>query len=1365
MSLLVALMFLVSPMAAMAGEEAHEEPLRSNDGPDAMSRATKATSYLTEDATFLRIGNEHFELGFNKTAGVGLDEIIDKSTGLDLRSDKVAPPLLFMIFYWNGTGIALGLNWDTPTIAISTETGADFARATVTFTNISGYNINVTFVVTVKDGERLAKMRLAVQNDEAFVIKSVIFPIVWGLGQIGQQHDDDAVFFPMGDGVLLHDPLSDLSGLYLSGKYPGDASIQLMLHYDKDEAGLYMATQDTEGYPKELQLAAMEWAATDHMVALDRLFVPEYEGNDLTMDYDAVIGTFNGDWYKAAAMYKEWAETTPFVSGGKVFEDKDVPEWFRNTSIIQMVNRDDPDVEIQSLDTIVSVTKAFSDMTGLNTTVMIHGWEGNGAWVGPYYYPPAEGETVFEDAMGSLADDGNRGFTYISGSVWRITREDIGYADHDLFNSTGLAWVALNETGEPTYDPFYESLGWHSARMDPMTDFWHDMVVDNALESVRLGVQVVQVDEFPIGTIYPCYNSSHGHPAGYSKNISAAFRSILTDIRTDGRAMDPDFVMSMEEPSEFYLPYMDTYVSRDNAPEALLYGGFVDQHGDNAEFIPFFSYVYHEHVTSFGEHLQMATSYPIEFYDSIARGLGRTFIQGEIQNAIGSPEGDMRPGLVELYDHTAVATATYGNRYLIEGEPLVPVDIDVPDEEVRWYNYFQGAEGTPVHEPVVLNSAWRADDGDVALAFVNWDRSTHEFDVEVPQYDLPEGNHTILLTRNGEVEVAVPRTELPVSITLTLEENDVVLLEVTDMADLSVDDDDLGLDVGTLLTNEEVLVNLTVQNTGTLDAGPFEVSFFMNGSGMSQPEQFGDDQEVPALAVDQEVTVGVLWNTTGLLGEYDLSALVDVTGNVTEIFESNNTALRNVTVEPRPRSDILVRVVDNGTDAPLNDTSLELWQYFGIDPVYVTQNRTNASGGAGFYQVVKGIYQLRAEREGYHPSNISFDVPEGEVVDVEARMDMIPLPPPPPETLVYGFVVDNSTNIRINEANVTIFDLDDQSVVAYAVTNITGEYSITNVSAGNYTITASKYGYFVLPLNLTIPFNYSHVRVDFELVPDIPAPTTGNLTGYITDRETGDPIAGAYVMTYNPYVMVQTDDDGLYLIRDLNEGIYLLMAWMDGYVTETRDVSIVAGMTKTLNITLGKEPGPPPPPTITGNVTDEGGNPIAGARVVRINSPNPFNGTTDENGYFRFENISVGTYVFRVHADGYISALSIPVTVTWNETKSVNITLKKMDEPKPPDNDGIILAGLAGDIVMVLLVSLVFVVVILIAYVLGKRFRKGKGPKPEEEKEEAEGTLDKDEKVPEETAGASTTPVEAPATEEKGPEGDEGPVERDDAEE
>jgi uncharacterized protein DUF6259 len=739
--------------------------------------------YTYEDDEKILIGNSHIEIVFDKTLGGGIDQIIDKFSGIDLRPDKEAPPMLYLIYFWNGTAIEGVLQWDAFEKTYTTESGEDYAKITIIHNNLKGYDIHAVITAIIYDDSQTVNLRLSITNNEDFIIKEVFFPWVWGLGQIGSDASDDTFLYPVGDGVLLHNPISYIDSLYLSGDfYPASISMQMMSYYDKNEAGLYLASYDTEGNPKKFTFGGLSWAEIQHLAVFFELFTPEYPGNDFSMEYDTVIGTFNGDWYKAADIYKEWTLSTPFVSGGKIFEEKDTPDWYGSTSMIQLVSRDNPDEPYLSLDEIVKLTEEYADTTQLDTSVLIIGWEKDGAWVGPYYYPPVEGEEVFENAMTRLQNEGNHGFTYITGSVWRITRDDIGYSDYDIFHQKGLPWVALKEDLTPLYDIFYESIGWHSSRMCPMTDFWHELQVHNAVEGARLGVDIIQIDEFPISTMYPCYNASHNHPIGYSKEISYAWRSILQDIRDQGRALNKNLILSMEEPCEFYIPYMDTYVSRDSAPEVLIFAGLVDTYGNDAEFIPLFSYVYHEYILPFGEAVGMDADQPEILYNQMARSVARTYTQGEIIKIGGTTRDKWVMDIFELFKRTATATTTYAKPYVLEGELLIPPDIEVPLIEIQWYNYFANDLGTPFLEPAISHGAWLSDSNAVGLVFANWYTQNVEFDVTLPSYHL-HGSYALVETRNNDRVIIQPDVSLPTTITLSMNQNDVLLIETAATVD------------------------------------------------------------------------------------------------------------------------------------------------------------------------------------------------------------------------------------------------------------------------------------------------------------------------------------------------------------------------------------------------------------------------------------------------------------------------------------------------------------------------------------------------------------------------------------------------------
>lgn len=740
---------------------------------------TNDESYINETENSIYIGNNFLELSFDKTYHGGFDSLIDKQTGIDLRPDKQPIPTLYLMFFYNGSASEGALQWQAYNTEYITETTSTYAKLIIQNTNLKGYDIHTTTTITIHKDTPYAEMRLHIENNEDFIIETILFPIIWGLGQIGSDASDDTLFYPGGDGLLLHDPLSKIDTLHVAGDiYPGTLSIQLLCHYDKDETGLYFASYDTEGNPKKINYGPMEWDGTNHLATSYELYIPENPGNDFSMNYDIIVGTFQGDWYKAAEMYKQWAETTPFVSKGKIGEGKDTPEWFLNTQIIQLLNIPEPETTVYTLDEIVEITDQYTENTGIDTTVLIIGWEKNGAWIGPDYYPPIEGEQAFKKGMNDLKNDGNHGFIYNSGTVWRITRNDMGYADYEYFNTTGKPWAAYTKEGIPHYDPFYATLGWHCARMDPMTEFWHDMVVDNALEAAKLGVDVLQIDEFPIGAIYPCYNTEHGHPIGYSAEISDAYCSILDDIRTQCRDINPDFIISIEEPCEYYIPYIDTYVSRDNSPESLLYQAIVETYGESAEFIPFFSYVYHEYITSFGEGMGIDEDYATYFYNQMARSIARMFTSGEIIKAGGSREESWNMDLFELYQQTAQATTSYAKEYLLYGKPVTPPEITVPTKKIEWYNMFSDQLGTPIYEPVIFHSAWRADDQTKAYIFTNWDTTTHEFTVSIEDELDTYETYAVATTRNGEKTYIYANTTLPKTITLSLDQNDIVLIEL-----------------------------------------------------------------------------------------------------------------------------------------------------------------------------------------------------------------------------------------------------------------------------------------------------------------------------------------------------------------------------------------------------------------------------------------------------------------------------------------------------------------------------------------------------------------------------------------------------------
>jgi hypothetical protein len=95
-------------------------------------------------------------------------------------------------------------------------------------------------------------------------------------------------------------------------------------------------------------------------------------------------------------------------------------------------------------------------------------------------------------------------------------------------------------------------------------------------------------------------------------------------------------------------------------------------------------------------------------------------------------------------------------------------------------------------------------------------------------------------------------------------------------------------------------------------------------------------------------------------------------------------------------------------------------------------------------------------------------------------------------------------------------------------------------------------------------------------------PTTGTILGKVTDKLTGDPIAGATVTTDPSTQTKTTGSNGNYIISDVNPGTYIVTAEAEGYEPNSSDpVRVEAGDEKTVNIELVEEGADTEPPEIT----------------------------------------------------------------------------------------------------------------------------------------------------------------------------------------
>lgn len=149
---------------------------------------------------------------------------------------------------------------------------------------------------------------------------------------------------------------------------------------------------------------------------------------------------------------------------------------------------------------------------------------------------------------------------------------------------------------------------------------------------------------------------------------------------------------------------------------------------------------------------------------------------------------------------------------------------------------------------------------------------------------------------------------------------------------------------------------------------------------------------------------------------------------------------------------------------------------------------------------------------------------------------------------------------------------------------------------------------------------------------------TGSVTGFVTDQ-VGTRIPSATISAISgPSAGAQTSSaaNGSYTLTGLVAGNYTLRATANGFQSQARTVTVVAGSTSRLDFSLPSNQ--PVAGVLTGTITrTDTREPVPGAEV-QISRGAGFPAVvlqTDANGVYRLENLETGSYLVEVDRDGF----------------------------------------------------------------------------------------------------------------------------------
>ncbi len=336
------------------------------------------------------------------------------------------------------------------------------------------------------------------------------------------------------------------------------------------------------------------------------------------------------------------------------------------------------------------------------------------------------------------------------------------------------------------------------------------------------------------------------------------------------------------------------------------------------------------------------------------------------------------------------------------------------------------------------------------------------------------------------------------------------------------------------------------------------------------------------------------------------------------------------------RGGTLTGIIDNGT-ALLRGVNVTVILTTGV-------NLTAETDDNGRY-IIKGIpggvYAMITGLAGYHNSTIGgIVITAGETTTQDVTMEEL-------QGEISGCVRSSTGPIEGARIWVNIPD-----GIKFSYTGADGNYTIKDVPAGIYNVTAEKSGYYsdYVP-NVMVVRGETTSNINFTLEGKL-----SSLGGVVSNGTY--PIVGVNIEILELKYSAYTDPYGTYKIENIPPGTYTVIATKQGYrANATYGVVISMGETLELNFTLEEIPG-----IVWGYVKDTTGEAIVQA-TVEI-SGESYSTTTDINGYYKLAGVAPGVYVLTVYRSGYETSVISGVNITTEYENHVDVTLN------PTGNNG-----------------------------------------------------------------------------------------------
>ena len=174
-----------------------------------------------------------------------------------------------------------------------------------------------------------------------------------------------------------------------------------------------------------------------------------------------------------------------------------------------------------------------------------------------------------------------------------------------------------------------------------------------------------------------------------------------------------------------------------------------------------------------------------------------------------------------------------------------------------------------------------------------------------------------------------------------------------------------------------------------------------------------------------------------------------------------------------------------------------------------------------------------------------------------------------------------------------------------------------------------------------------------DLINRGPAPTTGTISGMVTEAISGEPLAALVSFPGTPISGVPTDSITGFYTATVPEGSIPITVSADGYNPASATVVLESGQDVVVDFQLDIAPSDG---TIAGTVTEfENSEPLV-ATITVIDTAEPVSTESSRGGVYQF-GCPEGTWTIQAEAEGYVTR-SQPVVVAEDQTTIVDFILR-----------------------------------------------------------------------------------------------------------